>query len=113
MIYHNDLIVKIFCLGMEINKYYLKSSLENGRIKLDQSTPNQCTVSITNVTEDDNGAWKITSLLCSRGRGKRYENAFLHVKGMPLDDKKFSLIYTILSYLMEPNTRKINFFLNS
>ena len=80
---------------MEINKYYLKSSLENGRIKLDQSIPSQCTVSITNVTEDDNGAWKITSLLCSRGRGKRYENAFLHVKGMTLDDLKFSLIYTI------------------
>ena len=88
-------------------------SSEDGRIKLDQSTPNQCTVSITNVTEDDNGAWKITSLLCSRGRGKRYENAFLHVKGMTLDDKKFSLIYTILLYLMEPNTGKIYFFLNS
>ena len=37
----------------------------------------------------------MTSLLCSRGRGKRYENAFLHVKGMTLDDMKFSLIYIL------------------
>ena len=57
------------------------------------------------MTEDDNGAWKITSLLCSRGRGKRYENAFLHVKGMTLDDKKFSIIC-----LMEPNIGKIHLF---
>ena len=61
-------------------------SLEDGRIELDQSTPNKCSIKITNVTEDDNGAWRITSLLCSRGRGKRYENALLNVKGTYLRD---------------------------
>ena len=68
-------------------------SLDDGRIELDQSTPNTCSIKIANVTEEDNGAWKITSLLCSRGRGTRYENAFLAFKGTYLRDILYTTKY--------------------
>ena len=58
-------------------------------MRLNRTNPNACVVSFEAAKYTDSGTWDITTLRCSRGRGKHHDKAVVVVE-------RGNIFYTVI-----------------